>query len=151
MVNSSKFFLFIAILLALIPSYRSTSAFQQQEISSMKMFRIKEPLQISGEDDGEYILPVGTVLYYEDSFAEGHSLFWTPFYHKGKIDWEEVHLEQKHQGRLIVPLWLNNINAEQLKALFARLPLTKSDINAAIKANQITKDDLVDIIRSMPE
>jgi hypothetical protein len=117
-----------------------------------KMFRIKEPLQISAqEDDGDYILPVGTVLYYDDSFDEGHTLYWTPFYHKGKIDWEEVHLEPKHQGVLIAPLWLNNIDAEQLKDLLKRFSLSKSYIKAAIKANEITKDDLIDIIRSIPE
>jgi hypothetical protein len=119
--------------------------------SMKKMFRIKEPLQISGEKRGNYILPSGTVLYYDKSFGEGHSLYWIPFYHKGKIDWEEVHLEPKHQGNLILPLWLYNIDTEQLKDLLKRFPLSKSDIKAANRVNEITKDDLIDIIRSMPE
>lgn len=117
----------------------------------MKMYRIHEPLQISGEDSGYYFLPVGTVLYYENSFAEGHSLFWTPFYYKGHINMEEVNLEPKHGGRLIIPQWLNNLDENQLKDLFSRFPLTKSDVKAAIIANELTRDDLVDIIRSMPE
>lgn len=117
----------------------------------MKMYRIKEPLQISGEDGGYYFIPVGTVLYLQTSFDEGHDLYWTPFFHKGKIEAEEVKLEPKHSGRLVMPLWLNNLDEDQLKDLFARFPLTKSDVKAAINANDITKDDLVDIIRSMPE
>jgi hypothetical protein len=109
-------------------------------------------LQIFAEvDGGNYILPVGTVLYYDKSFGEGHTLFWTPFYHKGKIVWEEVHLETKHRGTLISPLWLYNIDSEQLKYLLKHFPLSKLDIKAAIKVNEITKEDLIDIIRSMPE
>jgi hypothetical protein len=160
MGKSVNFLLVIAIatLLAFASGCQPTVHINKQEIYSMnmsrsmkKMFCIKEPLQIVGEDDGDYILPVGTVLYYDNSFDEGHALYWTPFYHKGKIDWEEVHLEPKHQGNLIVPLLLYNIDAEQLKDLLKRFPLSKSDIKSAIRANEITKDDLIDIIRSMPE
>lgn len=82
------------------------------ESRQMKMYSINEPLQILGNHDGDYFLPVGTVLYYEDSFAEGHSLYWTPFYHKGKIDMEERPLEKKHMGRLIVPQWLENLSVD---------------------------------------
>lgn len=119
----------------------------------MKMYRTKEPLRISnnGDDRYSYILPVGAVLYYDHDFDEGHSLYWTPVYHKGRFECEEVLLEPKHQGRLVVPLWLDNIDAAELKFLFNRFPLSRSDVEAVIKANHITKDDLIDIIRSMPE
>lgn len=117
----------------------------------MKMYRINEPLQISGEDGGHYFLPTGTVLYLEKSFDEGHDLYWTPFFHKGRIDATEVHLEPKHQGRLVVPQWLNNLDGMQLKELFSAFPLTTSDIKAAVRANQLTREDLLEIIRSMPE
>ncbi|MDR2487945.1 MAG: hypothetical protein LBD42_00310 [Desulfovibrio sp.] len=117
----------------------------------MKMYRINEPLQISGNDEGFYFIPVGTVLYLEKSMDEGHDLYWTPFYHKGAIDATEVHLEPKHEGRLVIPQWLNNIDKDQMEEIFSKFPLTKYDIKAAVRANHITRDDLADIIRSVPE
>lgn len=78
------------------------------------MIRTKEPLQISDADDGGcYILPAGTVLYWEDDFPEGHSLYWTPFYHKGQIEHEVISLEPKHGRRLVSPLWLINLDTEE--------------------------------------
>jgi hypothetical protein len=146
----------IAVLLALVAGCQSVLLDNSQEIHSMNMpitmqlmFRIKEPLQIFGEEDGDYILPIGTILYYNDSFDEGH-LYWVPFYHKGKIAWEEVPMEQKYEGVLIAPLWLENIDTAQLKDLFKRFPLAESDDELTIQSNSITKNDLADIIRSIP-
>lgn len=127
------------------------TAFCIGKSGQMNMYAIKEPLQIRGNDEGYYFLPIGTVLYYERNFAEGHSLFWTPLYHKGKIDWEEVPLEPKHMGRLVIPLWLENLSAEQMKDVFSHFPLTKADTQSAIRANGLTRDDLADIIRAMPK
>jgi uncharacterized protein (DUF433 family) len=60
-------------------------------------------------------------------------------------------MRPEYGGSLIDPLWLANVNEETLKEIFKRFPLSKTDIAAAIKANEITKDDLADIIRSMPD
>jgi hypothetical protein len=60
-------------------------------------------------------------------------------------------MKPEYGGSFIDPLWLANVDPEALKEIFKRFPLSKKDVAAAIKANEITKDDLADIIRSMPD
>jgi len=119
----------------------------------MKMIKTKEPLLIEGPigDENYYVLPQGTTLYHDKSFPEGHERYVVYLNHKGTIAHEEVPMKPEYGGSFIDPLWLANVDANTLQEIFKRFPLSKKDIVAAIKANEITKDDLVDIIRSMPD
>lgn len=119
----------------------------------MPMIRTTEPLLIGGPggDENSYVLPMGTTLYEDRSYPEGFTRYLVYFNHKGPIDYQTVTMEPKYGGSLIDPLWLENIDAETLKEVFKRFPLSRSDIAAAIKANEITKDDLTEIIQSMPK
>lgn len=119
----------------------------------MKMIKTKEPLLIEGPngDESYYVLPMGTTLYHDKSFSEGHDRYVVYFNHKGTIAHEAVPMKPEYGGSFIDPLWLENVDADILKEIFKRFPLSKKDIAAAIKANEITKDDLADIIRAMPD
>lgn len=119
----------------------------------MKMIKTKEPLLIEGPngDENVYVLPLGTTLYHDKSFPEGHDRYVVYLNHKGAIAHEEVPMKPEYGGSFTDPLWLSNVDADTLKEIFKRFPLSKKDIAAAIKANEITKDDLADIIRSMPD
>ncbi len=120
---------------------------------SMDMVKIREPLLIAGRsgDENYYVLPRGTTLYYDQSYPEGFSRYMVYFNHQGIIAGDEVPMKPEYGGTLIDPLWLTNVDADTLKEIFKRFPLSKKDIAEAIKANEITKDDLADIIRSMPD
>ena len=120
---------------------------------TMKMIKTKEPLLIEGQggDDNYYVLPMGTTLYHDKSFPEGPDRYVVYLNHKGAIAHEEVPMKPEYGGSFIDPLWLANIDADTLKDIFKRFPLSKKDISAALKANEITKDDLADIIRAMPD
>jgi hypothetical protein len=120
---------------------------------SMDMVKTREPLMIAGRGDDEnyYVLPRGTTLYYDQSYPEGFSRYMVYFNHQGVIAGEEVPMKPEYGGTLIDPLWLTNVDADTLKEIFKRFPLSKKDVAEAIKANEITKDDLADIIRSMPD
>jgi hypothetical protein len=115
-----------------------------------KMIKTKEPLLIEGPngDESYYVLPLGTTLYHDKSFPEGHDRYVVYLNHKGAIAHEEVPMKPEYGGSLIDPLWLANVNEETLKEIFKRFPFSKTDVAAAIKANEITKDDLAYIIRS---
>ncbi|WP_316249761.1 hypothetical protein [Pseudomonas sp. N40(2020)] len=115
--------------------------------------KTKEPLMIEGPngDENYYVLPLGTTLYHDKSFPEGHDRYVVYLNHKGAIAHEDVPMKPEYGGSFIDPLWLANVDADNLKDIFKRFPLSKKDIAAAIKANEITKDDLADIIRSMPD
>ncbi|NKF29548.1 MULTISPECIES: hypothetical protein [unclassified Pseudomonas] len=119
----------------------------------LEMVKTKEPLLIEGQDgdDNYYVLPMGTTLYHDKSFPEGHDRYVVYLNHKGAIAHEEVPMKPEYGGSFIDPLWLANIDADTLKDIFKRFPLSKKDISAALKANEITKDDLADIIRAMPD
>lgn len=117
------------------------------------MIKTKEPLLIEGPngDENYYVLPLGTTLYHDKSFPEGHDRYVVYLNHKGAIAHEEVPMKPEYGGSFIDPLWVSNVDADTLKEIFKRFPLSKEDVAAAIKANEISKDDLADIIRSMPE
>ncbi|MEE3936002.1 hypothetical protein [Pseudomonas viridiflava] len=118
----------------------------------MKIIKTKEPLLIESPtgDDNYYVLPTGTSLYREKSFPEGHDRYVIYLNHKGNIAHEDVPMKPEYDGQFIDPLWASNIDADTLKILFNRFPLSKEDVIAAIKSNEITRDDLADIIRSLP-
>ncbi|QVW26896.1 hypothetical protein KJF94_14280 [Pseudomonas hormoni] len=118
-----------------------------------KMLRTKAPLLIEGVegDDNYYVLPAGVTLYYDKSFPEGHDRYIVYLNHKGAIAYEDVPMKPEYQGNFISPLWTSNIDSDALKKIFKRFPLSKEDVVAAIKSNEITRDDLADIIRSLPE
>ncbi len=118
-----------------------------------KMIKTIEPLLIEDPngDESYYVLPLGTTLYHDRSFPEGHDRYVVYLNHKGAIAHEEVPMKPEYGGSFIDPLWLANVDADTLREIFKRFPLSKNDIAAAIKANEITKDDLADIIRSMPD
>lgn len=120
---------------------------------TMKMIKTKEPMLIEGQggDNNYYVLPMGATLYYDKSFPEGHDRYIVYLNHKGSIAHEEVSMESEYGGSFVDPLWVANIDADTLKEIFKRFPLSKKDVSAALKANEITKDDLADIIRAMPD
>jgi hypothetical protein len=119
----------------------------------MIMIKTKEPLLIEGPngDENYYVLPLGTTLYHDKSFPEGHDRYVVYLNHKGAIAHEEVPMKPEYGGSFIDPLWMSNIDADTLKEIFKRFPLSKDDVAAAIKSNGFTRDDLADIIRSLPE
>lgn len=119
----------------------------------VKMIKTKEPLLIEGPngDENYYVLPLGTTLYHDMSFPEGHDRYVVYLNHKGAIAHDEVPMKPEYGGSFIDPLWISNIDVDTLKEIFKRFPLSKEDVVAAIKSNEITRDDLADIIRSLPE
>ncbi|MFJ2688215.1 hypothetical protein ACIOYV_31320 [Pseudomonas sp. NPDC087342] len=154
MSTNKRFFLGLAVLVLL--NVAALTPVVLNHLSSaygLKMIKTKEPLLLEGPngDEHDYVLPVGTTLYHDKSYPEGFDRYLVYLNHKGVIAHEVVPMKPEYGGALIDPLWLSNIDADTLKDLFKRFPLSKEDVAAAIKANEITKDDLADIIRSMPE
>jgi hypothetical protein len=107
-----------------------------------KAFRIEEPLLIEGKEQNSYsLLPVGTVLYYDKSWDEGHSTYHVYFHFKGAFKSELA------DGNIISPIWLNTIDAEELPKLMAEYPVSRDELIEILKAKRATKQDLVQILR----
>lgn len=117
--------------------------------SKADMLITKSPMLIEvGDGNPYYILPSKTVLHHVDDYDEGHSVYKVHFYYKGDPPADEFSADKEN---LICPLWLGDIDASTLKDMFMRFPLSKEDVQSIIKVNGLTKADLADIIRSLPD
>lgn len=153
MFTNKKLFCWLGVLLLVNAAALAFIASNVSRAHDPEMIKTKEPLLIEGPngDENYYVLPLGTTLYHDKSFPEGHDRYVVYLNHKGAIAHEEVPMKPEYGGSFIDPLWMSNIDADTLKEIFKRFPLSKDDVAAAIKSNGFTRDDLADIIRSLPE
>ncbi|MGE7957350.1 hypothetical protein ACQKQA_12295 [Pseudomonas sp. NPDC089530] len=107
----------------------------------MPGFKTLEPLAIEGQEAG---LPAGTELFYDRSFAEGHSRYLAYFYHKGVIAQEALPTAFWPGQARISPLWLANVEPGQVRAM------TREDIVAAVRAGQLSRQELAAIVEALP-
>jgi len=153
MFTNKGLFCWLGVLILVNAAALAFIASNASKAHDTKMIKTKEPLLIEGPngDENYYVLPLGTTLYHDKSFPEGHDRYVVYLNHKGAIAHEEVPMKPEYGGSFIDPLWMSNIDADTLKEIFKRFPLSKEDVAAAIKSNGFTRDDLADIIRSLPE
>lgn len=112
--------------------------------AGMSRFKTLEPLSIEGQ--AAATLPAGTVLYYDTGFAEGHSRYLAYFYHKGVIAQEALPKAFWPGQEQISPLWLWNIDPEQVP----EKTMTREDIVAAVQAGQLSRQELAAILQALP-
>lgn len=120
----------------------------------MKVYRTKEPLLISyREIEGNpfYVLPPGTVLYLDEVMPEGFCRFMIYANFRGIPNSEEISMKPEWGGNYIAPVWLDKITKDELKEMMQHFPLSKGDVLEIIKSNELTRDDLADIVRQLPE
>lgn len=144
-----KSVLLIILLLALVESIQYIYHAYQT-----KMYRTKEPLLISyREIEGNpfYVLPPGTVLYLDEVMPEGFCRFMIYANFKGIPNSEEIPMKLEWGGNYIAPVWLDKITKDELKEMMQHFPLSKGDVLEIIKSNELTRDDLEDIIQQLPE
>lgn len=105
-------------------------------------FRLKEPALIATQSGQQrYLLPASTVVYHQTGFAEGHSLYAIEVMFGGGLQ-----LERLKQGEFAEPLWLYNVETEDVKKLINEYPLSKEDLISILKARQITREELEQIV-----
>lgn len=115
-------------------------------ITSKTAFKIEEPLLIEGEQQKTYsLLPAGSVLYLDKSWPEGHQTFHAYFHFKG--DFKATSADSTS----ISPLWLRNVDREDLPKLLNEYPLSKQELIAILRARSVTKSELTQILREWPD
>lgn len=113
-----------------------------KEMDKEFAFRLKEPALIATQSGQErYLLPADTVLFHQASFAEGHSLYAIEVMLDGQLQRERL-----KQGEFAEPLWLYNVATEDVKKLLNEYPLSKEDLVSILKARQITREELEQIV-----
>jgi hypothetical protein len=137
----SKFFtLIMAIVLFAIGVLLSETGVVH--ITNKYAYSIEEPLLIDGGKQNAYsILPVGTVLYLDKSWPEGHSTYHVYFHFKG--DFKATAADSK----MITPLWLRTVDADEVTKLMSEYPVSRDDLLAILKVRKMTRDDLAQIVR----
>lgn len=111
-------------------------------MTTQKAFRLEEPLLIEGEKQNTYsLLPVGTVLYYDKSWDEGHSTYHVYFQFKGEFK------STPTDSHGIDPIWLRTVDSAELPKLLSEYPVSRDELTAILKAKRATKQDLVQILR----
>lgn len=123
------------------------------EKRQMKIYKTKEPLLIEQGEERKTpfcLLPAGTTLYLDEAMPEGFCRFviYANFY--GIPEAEEISMKPEWHGRYIAPLWLDELDGDNLKAMLRQFPLTKDDVLEIIKSNGLTRDDLADMARQLP-
>jgi len=108
-------------------------------------FRLTEPLLISAPGDGSerHLLPVGTVLYHQQSFAEGHSTYLVELNFKGAPPAERIESSLATENAL----WAYQLSKSDLNRLLNDYPLTREELTTLLRARKISRDELAQIVR----
>jgi hypothetical protein len=105
-------------------------------------FRLKEPALIATPSGQQrYLLPSNTVAYHQTSFAEGHSLYAIEVMFDGQLQLEGLKANEQAE-----PLWLYNVETEDVKKLLNDYPLSKGDLASILKARGVTRDELEQMV-----
>lgn len=119
-------------------------------MSSTEYLKLSEPLLLSAEGERKYfhMLPVGTPMYKDYSFAEGHTRYIVYVNLKGEFQTEKVISDKKN---LIDPIWAETVKKDDLKQLLDETPISKDDLVRILKARKITREELSEIVREWKE
>jgi len=115
-------------------------------MKTTKAFTTTEPLLIEAEKQNSFsVLPMGTVLYLDKSWPEGHDTFHVYFHFKGQL------VATPANAEVIAPLWLRVVERAEVTKLMAEYPLTKEELTSILRGQKLTKDELVQILREVSE
>lgn len=115
-------------------------------MSKTDYLRTTEPLLINAEGQAQYfhLLPVGTALYKDESFAEGHTRYRVYINIKGAFAADAVTADK---ANLIDPIWAYTIKKDELRPLLATSPVSKNELVAILKARKLTRADIEQLLR----
>lgn len=105
-------------------------------------FRLKEPALISSQiDQRRYLMPAGTVVYHQYSLEEGPGVYALEVMFDGQLSMERLAADERGY-----PLGLFAIDTSDVKALLADYPLSKADLVRILKARQVTREELEQMV-----
>jgi len=137
-----KFFLYMALLLAGAVAGMALTHQRETIMDKRFAFRLKEPLLIStGSQQPYYLLPANTVLYHQESFAEGHARYAIEVIYQANFDGERL-----KEGEFADPLSLFSMEPEDAGKLLKDYPLSKDDLVRILKARQVTRAELEQMV-----
>lgn len=115
-------------------------------MSKTSYFRLEEPLLLQADGDLKnfHMLPAGTALYQDQSFAEGHTRYIVYVNIKGAIATERV---ESDKPNLVDPIWAYPVQRDDVSTLIADTPVSREDLVRILKARKMTREELAQIVR----
>ncbi len=105
-------------------------------------FRLKEPALISTPlGQPYYLLPSETVLYHQYALEEGPEIYALQMMVNGRLSMERLAPDESAP-----PLQLFAVETDDLKGLLADYPLSKEDLIRILKARQVTREELEQMV-----
>ncbi|NHZ90036.1 hypothetical protein F2P45_13575 [Massilia sp. CCM 8733] len=95
-------------------------------------------LAADGMDKNLHLLPKGTTLYYDQGFPEGVERYRVYV----NLDHNILKLKQLDDPTRITPIRAQAIEAHELKRALRDYPLTKSELQAILKSDRMTRDEI---------
>lgn len=147
MVKHLTLSLSVVVLLCGIALGAGITYFGVPYMKNTTMLKLKEPLLLNaeGEIHNYHILPTGTTLYLDHSFPEGHDRYRVYINFKGAFEHEVI---ESDKSNFISPIWAYNIQKADISKLISDTPVSKDDLIRILKARNMTRDDLADIVRN---
>ncbi|KAF1038921.1 MAG: hypothetical protein GAK35_03735 [Herbaspirillum frisingense] len=115
-------------------------------MSNTGYLKLAEPLLIHAEGETRYyhMLPVGTPMYKDYSFPEGHTRYIVYVNVKGGFEAEKIVSDKQN---LIDPIWGETVKKEDLKQLMDDTPVSKGELVRILKARKMMREELAQIVR----
>lgn len=119
-------------------------------MSHTEYLKLSEPLLLNAEGETKFfhMLPVGTAMYKDYSFQEGHTRYIVYVNVKGEFQAENIVSDKKN---LIDPIWGETIKKDDLKQVLDDTPISKDDLVRILKARKMTREELAQILREWKE
>lgn len=90
------------------------------------------------------MLPAGTALYKDESFAEGHTRYIVYVNIKVAFDVKKV---ESDKPNLIEPIRAYPVQRDDVPDLIGQTPISKDDLVRILKARKMTREELAQIVR----
>lgn len=122
----------------------STIFFYWSTHKTTKVHTLEHPLVLTGAESSNTfnILPKGTTLHFDQSYDEGFTRYKVYI----NIDRMPLNLVTLQDPTRIIPLEARQPDAEELKKMLGKYPLTKSDLQSILKSGQLSKEDVKEIL-----
>lgn len=148
-----KILRYLLLILLVAISFTTGSLLERHGVLNMAgthYLKTTEPLLLNtdGESKNYHLLPAGTALYKDATFPEGHTRYIAYINIKGAFGSEAI---DSPKTNLVDPIWAYTIKPDEIKALMADTPISKADLAEILKARNITREELVQILREWEE
>jgi hypothetical protein len=112
-------------------------------MGNQRVHTLQKPLRIASKFSKHYyLLPAGTVLYFDTSLSEGMDRFFVYI----NVEGEELELKEVEREGLIAPLTAYPIEKKDIVELLNAYPLSTDDLAKILNSQPISESDLQEIV-----